>query len=304
MTWRQTTNFAASVGDMNPLYFDDRRPEGIIAPPVFAFALTWPILSRIYDYVALPYPPEIMSTIVHYTEHIEYERPLRPGDEVSIIGEAVALLPHRSGTYVVFKLPVTDLEGRPFHTEWIGAMLRGVRCTDGGRGVENLPVVPEVPAAVSPVEAVAAGTPVTQAAPKPATSAATAPAGGTPLWEVPVHIGEEAPYVYDGCTDLVFAIHTSPAFAEMVGLPGIILHGTATLSHAVRELVNREAGADPTRLEVLSARFRAMVRPGTDIRIQLVARSRTGPTHLHFRVLNSEGREAISRGYARLRQAK
>lgn len=298
MTWRHTTNFAASVGDMNPLYLDDRRPEGIIAPPVFAFALTWPILSRIYDYVALPYPPEIMSTIVHYTEHIDYVRPLRPGDEVSIIGEVAAVVPHRSGTHVVFKLPVTDLEGRPFHTEWIGAMLRGVRCADAGRGLENLPVVPDVPAAAAPV------TPVTPAA---------APAGGTPLWEVPVHIGEEAPYVYDGCTDLVFAIHTSPAFAEMVGLPGIILHGTATLSHAVRELVNREAGADPTRLEVLSARFRAMVRPGTDIRIQLVAKNQgpgtlvdgeTGPTHLHFQVLNADGREAISRGYARLRQAE
>jgi len=29
--WRRTTNFAAATGDDNPLYFDDRRPEGLIA---------------------------------------------------------------------------------------------------------------------------------------------------------------------------------------------------------------------------------------------------------------------------------
>ena len=37
--WRKTTNYAAAVGDDNPLYFDDRRPEGLTAPPMLALAV-------------------------------------------------------------------------------------------------------------------------------------------------------------------------------------------------------------------------------------------------------------------------
>ncbi|HCW50455.1 MAG TPA: hypothetical protein DGR79_00070, partial [Clostridiales bacterium] len=136
VTWRQTTNFAASVADMNPRYFDDRRPEGIIAPPVFAFALTWPIIRDIYEYMEFPYSPDVLTTMVHYTEHIEFERPVRPGDEVVVRGEVAAVLPRRSGTHVVFKFPVTGPGGRLFHTEYIGGLLRGVGCRDGGRGAE------------------------------------------------------------------------------------------------------------------------------------------------------------------------
>ena len=33
ITWRQTTNYAAALGDANPRYLDDERPEGIVAPP-------------------------------------------------------------------------------------------------------------------------------------------------------------------------------------------------------------------------------------------------------------------------------
>lgn len=92
----------------------------------------------------------------------------------------------------------------------------------------------------------------------------------------------------------------------MVGLPGIILHGSATLAYAVRELVAREAGADPARVRRIACRFRGMVFPGTDIRLQLMER-RWGAVkeggmgvegeELFFRVLNHEGKEAVSGGF-------
>ena len=34
--WRESMNFAASIGDANPYYFDDTREDGIIAPPMLA----------------------------------------------------------------------------------------------------------------------------------------------------------------------------------------------------------------------------------------------------------------------------
>ena len=266
--WRQTTNYAAAISDPNPFYLDDRREEGLIAPPTLAAAVTWPIIQNIYDYVDLGYPPEILMQIVHYSEQLIFHRPLRPGSALTITGEVVAVLPAAKGTHVVFKFPAVDEKGEPVFTEYIGGMLRGVSCRDGGQGKENIPPVPR--AAVSGM-----------------------------LWETQIPITREAPYLYDGCAGVVFAIHTSPAFAHSVGLPDIIYHGVATLGHAVRELVNREAGADPTGICGLACRFRGMVLPGTFIRVQLLAReNRAGERALYFRVLNQEGREAVSEGAA------
>jgi acyl dehydratase len=101
----------------------------------------------------------------------------------------------------------------------------------------------------------------------------------------------------------VFPIHTSRAFARQVGLPGNILQGTATLSYAVREIINREAGGNPLTLKTVLCRFTGMVFPGTVIRVQLVGKSvKQDGTDLHFNVLNQEGQKAISDGYAFLKK--
>jgi len=270
--WRQTTNYAASVSDMNPRYFDDLREGGIIAPPMYAVAVSWPVQQNIFQYMDLPYPPDVFRTMVHYTEYIEFFRPVRPGDRLTVRGEVAAVTPHRSGTKIVFRFSVTDPEGRPFYTEFVGALLRGVICGDGGREAISVPAAP----------------------PRTAPSAA-------PVWEEDIFIGKEAPYLYDGCANIVFAIHTSPAFARSVGLPGILLQGTATMAYAVRQLVNREAGEDPTRLKVISGRFTGMVIPDSWIKVRLLEReSKDSQVHLHFEVLSGQSQRAISDGYARL----
>lgn len=38
-------NYAAAVGDDNPRCFDDERPAGVVAPPMLAVALTWPLAA-------------------------------------------------------------------------------------------------------------------------------------------------------------------------------------------------------------------------------------------------------------------
>ena len=271
ITWRQTTNYAAAIGDMNPRYIDDRREGGIVAPPMFAVAVSWPIVENMQSYIDLPYPPEIFNTMVHYSEYLEITRPFRPGERVTVNGEVLALIPHKAGSYIVFKFSVTDKDGQAIHEEYAGAVLRGVECTDGGKGEENIPVVPDH-----------IGT-------------------GDPEWSVRVPITPEAPYVYDGCTNIYFPIHTSPRFAKSVGLPGIIYQGTATLALAVRELVNREAAGEPERIKVISGRFTGMVMPDSAIAVQLQGR-RESETHteLFFRVVNQQEREAVSFGYAKI----
>jgi acyl dehydratase len=84
-----------------------------------------------------------------------------------------------------------------------------------------------------------------------------------------------------------------------VGLPQPIYQGTATLAIAAREIVNREVGGVPERLTEISCRFAGMVAPGTTIRVEAV-KSEPVPEGrlLSFRVLNSEGRPAIQKGFA------
>jgi acyl dehydratase len=271
--WRAMMNYAAAIEDPNPLYFDDERPEGIVAHPMFCVAVTWPILERVWETIeADDFPRQLIPTQVHYTEHLAFHRPLKPGNSLTITGKIAAILPHRAGAHVVIRLDAHDEDGAPVFTEHVGALMRGVECLGGGKGSDALPPVP------------------------------TRPDDYAPIWETAIPTDPLRPYVYDGCTGIFFPIHTSRQFARQVELPGIILHGTATLAFAVRELVNREAAGNPLLLQTLYCRFTRTVLPGTEIRVQLVGRAakENGPG-LHFVVRNQEGRKAISNGYALLK---
>lgn len=270
INWREMMNYAAAVGDANPAYFDDRRKGGIVAQPIFAVAVTWPILERVWEYIEAPdFPKEVLMTQVHYSERLEFHRPIAPGDRLSVSGEVAAVLPHRAGTHIVMKLCATDAAGAPVFTEYTGAMLRGVKCADGGAGEGNIPKVPELTA------------------------------DGGPVWKSEIEIDPLAPFIYDGCSNIFFPIHTSARFAAGVGLPGIILQGAATLALAVRELVNREADGNPAALKSVACRFGGMVLPGTKICVELRERSeRGGEKELFFGVRNAEGKNAIGGGYA------
>ena len=122
------------------------------------------------------------------------------------------------------------------------------------------------------------------------------------MWESVISIDPLAPFVYDGCTNIYFPIHTSVKFAHQMGLPGIIHQGTATLAVAVHNILSRETGGDPYRLETVYCRFSGMVLPGSAIRVRLTGKNHeSGKTDLFFNVLNAENKQAISNGYIRLK---
>ncbi len=61
VNWRDTMTYAAAVHDHNPLYFDDEREGGIIAPPMFNVAVTWPILQNLPQFLDIAAPYILMS---------------------------------------------------------------------------------------------------------------------------------------------------------------------------------------------------------------------------------------------------
>lgn len=269
--WRETTNYAAAIQDNNPKYFDDRQDDQIVSHPMFPVSVTWPVLSRLEEFIeSKDFPKEVLMTQVHYTEHLILHRLIRPEDELSITGTLKAFLPHRAGTHTIICLDAKDSNGAPVFTEYIGAMLRGVTCGEGGKAGQ-VPLVPE-----NNKEAEV-------------------------IWKSAIHIDPLRTYVYDGCSNIEFPIHTSPKFAKAVGLPGIILQGTATLAYAVRELVNNEADKDPARISEIACRFTGMVRPGTDIKVCCTGiKSHKDFADVFFEVQNNEQKKAIRNGYVKI----
>ncbi|MBI9076094.1 MAG: MaoC family dehydratase N-terminal domain-containing protein [Desulfatibacillum sp.] len=268
ITQRHTTNYAAALGDALPCYLDDTRPGGVIAHPVFPVAVTWPMTLNMDQYLdGGDFPLELMAMQVHHTEHIRLHRPVTPGQEVTIQGALAAILPHRAGTRIIMRYEAVDSEGLPLFTEHLGGMLRGVECTDSGA---SLPGLPEDGERVSDESS---------------------------LQSRDVFASKVLPYIYDGCSDIVFPIHTSPAFAASVGLPGIIVQGTATLALAVSSLLEMEEQAAPERVTEAACRFSGMVMPGTTITVRLLKRVvSTGQTSLSFDVLGESGASVLSKG--------
>jgi acyl dehydratase len=157
-------------------------------------------------------------------------------------------------------------------TEYNGTVFRGVSCSDAGRAAGPMPVVPGPPEAPAP------------------------------LREVEIPIPRELPWIYDGCTEIRFPIHTSRAFAvHQAELPDVILQGTCTLALAAREIVNGEGDGKPELLKELACRFSRFVIPGSSIRLQILAATPSeNALAVHFRVLNADGEVALSHGFARL----
>jgi acyl dehydratase len=268
--WRDTMNYAAAIFDSNPLFFDDEQDGGVLVHPMFSVAITWPIVEHLSQYLdTADIPLDVLLTQVHYTEHLIFHRQIRPDEKLTIKGDIVAILPHRAGTHIVVRFQAFDQRQQLVFTEFNGAMLRGVQCRGAGQKEEICPVIPDDRDV------------------------------GQLRWEKKITIDPLLPFIYDGCTNIVFPIHTSKKFAHQVGLPKIILQGTATLALAARELIKREAESQPLRLKEIYCRFSGMVFPGSDITLQVygaLAGQKSGRSY--FDVLNQTGEKVLSHGYA------
>ncbi len=114
-------------------------------------------------------------------------------------------------------------------------------------------------------------------------------------------VSELAAHVYTECARIFNPIHTDVAVALAAGLPGPILHGTATLAIAVSTVVARAVGGDPTAVRRLGCRFGAMV-PMPD-RIGVRVGEATDADHgsvVAFEVRNGTGELAVSDGWVSL----
>ncbi len=263
--------YAAGLGERDPRYYDTRSADGPMAHPLFPFCYEWPLALEMR---AAAIDAELAPLSVHATHHVVIHRPPRAGDTLLTSARIVRIARRARGTLVTTRFTTLDDRGAPVTTTDYGSFYRGVECDDD--------------ASVTPLDVGAWTSRHPRHEVDPVRDRGLS---ATALWRDTIPIAAEAAHVYTECARIWNPIHTDVAVAKAAGLPGLILHGTATLALAISCVVRRELAGAPCRVREVTARFSGMVpMPST-----LTVRGHRGDT-LAFDVQDADGRGVVSDG--------
>lgn len=263
---RSITAFASGVGDFNECYMDDARAGGLIGHPGMVFSFQWN--SRFTP--DLEYDLQLVRRGVHAWVDVRFERAIREGDVITSQGRSIAVRQLEPGVLSSQRFTMRDSAGEIVAVMDTGGITRGARLDGPDQELKPAPARPQRSAESS-----------------------------TPLWSAELPIDPQAPHIYTECADIWNPIHTERRVALAAGLPDIILHGSANIAIALREVINRSFDADPTRLRRFAGQFRGMVFPGRPVTVRaLESREEDGETTIFFEMLNHAGQPAIANGLA------
>jgi acyl dehydratase len=255
--------YAAGLGETDPRYFDTEAPAGPVAHPLFSACYEWPVALTLRT---KSIKPELLPLGVHTNHHLVIHRRPEAGDRLLTRGQVLTVRPSRTGTLVVTRYSTVDRNGRPVTTTDYGSIFRGVS-TDG--------------------EATAEAVPLERSAP---------PVGDEIRWSSVVPVGAQAAHIYSECARIWNPIHTDIAVARAAGLPGLILHGTATIALALSRVIHHDLGGDPARVGEVAARLSGMVPMPSTLTIR--GRARAGD-RVAFDAVNERGEVVLKDGVVR-----
>ena len=266
---RWTMAYAAGLGETSPEYFDTSARPDVLAHPLFPVCFEWPAFLS-----ARHLPTQgVLSAAervrgVHATHDLELHRPVRAGMQLSTRASVVRVEARRPGAYQVVRFDTVDPEGEPVCTTWYGTLYRGIPVD--GEDARTDAAEPEL-------------------APPPSPPVAA---------EFEVPLAANAAHVYTECARIWNPIHTDAAVAAGAGLPGIILHGTATLALGASRALDAALGGEAAEVRRIAGRFAAMVPLPSRVRVR-VGEAKGGV--VRFEVLNEAGETAVRDGLVALR---
>jgi acyl dehydratase len=263
--------YAAALGETDDRYYDTSAPGGPCAHPVFPVCYEWPVLVELRDRTV---DPALHTCSVHATHHLIIHRPPRAGDTLHTAAQVIAVLRRRAGTLVLVRLTTIDERGAPVTTTEYGTVYRGIACD-----------------ADATLDATPRGAWTTRRG-QHADQAAAHPGAA---WEEPIAIPVWAAHVYTEGARIFNPIHTDRAVARTVGLPGIILHGTATLALGVSAVVRHALAGDPTRVHEVAGRFTGMVPMPASVTV----RGHTAGAVTAFTIDDASGTHVLADGIVR-----
>ena len=213
--------YSAALGETDPRYFDTTVPAGVLAHPLFSVCYEWPLALALRERAGLMV---VFGRVVHADHDLVVVRPPRAGDVLQVRARIVAVRNRKPGAYVLTRIEASDAAGAPVTRSDYGSLYRGVALEGADAGA-----VEELAAVAGEFE---------------------------PVGEVAVPAN--AAHVYTECARIWNPIHTDLAQARAAGLPGIILHGTATLAFSLSRVL-AALGIEPARVRRVRCRFSGMV---------------------------------------------
>jgi acyl dehydratase len=261
---RWIMSYAAGLDDRNPRYLDTQA-DAVVAHPAFPVCLEWPVLlsSRHLPGYEASTPAE-GARGVHAAHDLHLFRPIRAGERLTTQATVIGLRKIAPGAATTTRLDTVDQNGALVCRTYQLGITRDVDVIGPPRDGEPAPDVPQL----------------------------RNPSNDVKRFAIPVAAGTA--HVYTECARIWNPIHTDRKVALAAGLPGIILHGTATMALAVSRVVDKYLGADPTRVRRLGGRFTAMVSMPSMLTLEVLG-DEAGT--LFFRVVTEGGQSAFSEGF-------
>jgi acyl dehydratase len=229
ITAHESIYYALAYNEDNDAYFDNRRPGGIIAPPMFAvFYASDPTVQIIFDKET----GMNFMMVVHYTQEFEWLAPVRPGDKVTTDGSIIQIETKEKGGILGWESVTKNQRGEEVvKARW--AFFD--RSAGSGKPEEKKP------------------------------QAATGPV----LWTQEMKVRNGQSWMYAEPSGDHNPIHVDNDFAVKVGLPGIILQGLCSMAFAHKAVLdNAVPDRDPLKLRKLKVRFSRPVLPGQTLTFQ------------------------------------
>jgi acyl dehydratase len=245
--------YSAALGETDARYYD--TAAGVAMHPLFPVCYEWPATRALRERAGLaPLDPRL----VHAQHDLTIHR--MPSTEVlRISGKVVAAMQRRPGAMVVFRFTTHDARDAPVTTSDFTVLYRDVKLEGGERAIEKVDDPPPHKKALKKIGE--------------------------------VNVAATAAHIYTECARIWNPIHTDLAYARFAGLPGTILHGTATLALSVSKVLNAFAIA-PGSLRRVRCRFSGMVlMPSV-----LTVLASTEGTSIAFETRNEGGEAVIERG--------
>jgi acyl dehydratase len=246
--------YSAGLGETDPRYYDTEH--GVLAHPLFPVCYEWPVVQPLR---ALPALKPLFPLLLHAQHDLLIHRALRADHSLRVAARIVAVMQRKPGAFVVFRFEARDATGEPVTTTDFGALYRGVTVEGGERMLEEMAEPGVFKGALSR--------------------------------SAEIHIAANAAHVYTECARIWNPIHTDIAYARAAGLPGLILHGTATLALSVSRVL-QAVRADPAAVRRVRCRFSGMVEMPSTLTVFFVMQGKA----ILFETRNQRGETVIARG--------
>jgi acyl dehydratase len=250
----------ASNDTTNPYYWDESRPGGIIAPPMFAV---------VFGGICIPgviFDKELGMNVflmVHGEEDIRFYKPVKAGMKIKSRAKIVDIIDKGSGELCQFTVTSWDEKGEKVAEALTGFFVRG-----GGSGKKE-EKKPE-------------------------------PEPGKPIFETKMKVLEKQTYIYAWASGDHNFIHVNPEQAVKIGkLPGIILQGLCTMAFCQNAVIDALCkDRNPELLKRLAVRFAKPVFPKDELTITGWEISGGSPRTIGFEAKRQDGTVVVKNGIA------